>query len=251
MRGYDKSGNRKWVAYALTCTNCGIIIRSQYYKQNLTKKQLEKEQDKELMTRHPALPDLRPIELKKIEKEIDRVHRMHVKKRKLRRIKYIKDFAESKMTRDEIIHRKNIRLMTKWYEDDITCYPALKSILRRIWDPKVVDEFLAVRPTFDEMVEVLWYHPLDRHSTKRANHMRGAIVKPDNYGRQMIWETGYRPHPKYPGTWSKNVDPNKIGMYEQLVIWEAEDRMELMQYIIKKHHESKIKVVTVPSLPSR
>jgi hypothetical protein len=65
--------------------------------------------------------------------------------------------------------------------------------------------------------------------------VRGAIVKPDNYGRQSIWEKGYRPNPKHPDSWSKNLDPNKIGMYEQLVIWEVEDRMELMQYIIKKN----------------
>jgi uncharacterized C2H2 Zn-finger protein len=259
IRGPDKKGNWGSFAYGLTCIGCGVVIRSKYYKRNLTKKQLEKQDDIELVMR-PSLPDLRPLERtddnsELSQQEIDYKHKISLIKTRLERIKYSNQFANSPMSHDELKHRKNIRSMTKQYNDDCICYPILKNILRKIWNPNLVKIFLLVRPTFDEMVEVLWYYPLQRKNIKRANGVRGTILNPKDYGQKLMLDPShdklepdkknYTPHPDKPHTWKLNMEPDKIGEYEKLVIEEAKGRMELMEFIIQRHNGSKIKVNVV------
>jgi hypothetical protein len=217
---------------------------------------LDKQTDKELMMRR-SLPDLRPTEqIKNIDsnqnlsqEEIDYKNKISLIKRKIKHMKY-KELRKTKMSSEEMIQRKSIRSMTKMYKDDCTCYPVLKDMI--YWDPKLVDRFLADRPTFDEMNEVLWYYPLDRHSINRANKVRGYILDPEDFGYKLKLDPShdqhepdkkyYIPHPKKPWTWKLNTDPYKIGEYEKLVIEEAGARMEIMEFVIQKHKENSLKI---------
>jgi len=240
IRGYNKRGKQVTIPWGLACENCKAVIR-QPYKRNLT----EKQRDKQISM--PKLPfrilnEETTITNQKLSKEeIEIMRRKRIKEMKIRRRKQ-PELVDPQISRREKIHTRNIKSMNKMYKDDCICYPVLKKMIN--WDPKLVERFLAIRPTFEEMTEVLSWYPLCRVDVRRANKVRGMIDDPEKYGflKRDLSHNYYIPHPKKPHTWKHNLDPNKIGEHEKLIIGEADGRMALMEVIIRKHLESKIKV---------
>ena len=243
IRNYDQRGNQKVVPWGLVCENCGVIIK-QAYKHNPTKKQIDKRMSM------PKLPftildeetnTATTTNQKLSKEEFESRHLRRLKELKIRRSKE-KESANAQNSRLFKATRNRIKALNKIYKDDCICYPLLKKMIN--WDPKLVERFLANNPTYTEMVEVLDYGDLYRNTIRRANKYRGWITDPDNSSQLIIDPSHkvYRPHPKKPHTWKLNMDPNKIGEFEKQVINENEGRMELMQYIIRKHLESKVEV---------
>jgi hypothetical protein len=173
IRDYDERGNQKWTAWGLICENCGVVIK-QPYKHNPTKKQRDKRMSM------PKLPfkilnedaATRTTNQKLSKEEIDSRHRKFLKERKIRQMKQ-KEAASAQMGRLEKKARNKVKALNTIYKNDRLHCPGLKG--RIIWDEKLVERFLAIRPTYEEMVEVLDYPPLYRNTVRRANKRRGGL----------------------------------------------------------------------------
>ena len=228
-RDYDEQGNRTWILRFLECPSCGVVIKLPY-KHNPTKKQRDK-----LMSR-PKLPkilnekenlDLH-LEAPKSKEEIEHACFQHTKvirskQIKTREIQYVIGPEEKK-------HRAKIKALNKMYKNDEKHRPRLKGKIN--WDAKLVERFLDIRPSLYEMWEVVNWPPLYRYNNKKANRNRGRIPDPEKFGY-------VKSDPDY---FTKTPDPNKLGDWEKMVIDEAQGRMEYMESIIRKCHESKIQV---------
>jgi hypothetical protein len=231
IRDYDKKGKQRFVAWGLTCQHCGETWR-QPYRHNPTRiqkdKQIEMERMDEGLQSKPESQD-----------EIERKHKEFLIQRKLRRIEYKLKELEldyNPITPHEKTYQGKIKSLNTIYRNDCRCYPILKNIIN--WDKKLVEKFLNVRPTFDEIHVVLYWSPLYRYNNKKANSRRGWIPHPYKFGSVILDPShNYIPHPQKPHTWRLNSDPNKMGKFEKLVIEEAKGRMWAMKNIIEKHRK--------------
>ena len=234
-RGYNKKGNRTSILRALECPSCGVIIKLPY-KHNPTKRQRDK-----LMSM-PKLPKIlsekENFQIKSKE-EIERDFWKWTKDRKIRKIQG-RVAKNAKLSRKEKQYRQKVRALKTMYKNDEKDCPRLKGKVN--WDPNLVEKFLGVRPTYYEILELLYWPPLRRDNNKWANKYRGYIPyfdeKPENFG--YIGRD-----PDYFNLKNKPVilhDPNKLTRFEKVVIEEAQGRMDYMQIVIRKYHASKIKV---------
>jgi hypothetical protein len=127
------------------------------------------------------------------------------------------------------------------YKNDEKCCPRLKGKIN--WDNNLVERFLDIRPSYDEMFEMLNWPPLHRYNNKMANRRRGWIPDPDKFGYIKYDHDCY--NIKWYEFWGKSpglINLHELSEWEKLVIEEAKGRMEYMGKRIKKHLESKIQV---------
>jgi hypothetical protein len=211
IRGPNKKGNQHFIPWGLTCQNCAEIWR-QAYRHNPTKIQKDKQIEDDNNDHNKAESESK--------EEIERKHAQFITQKKLRLIKYKnKELDDIPVNRKEEAYRKKIKALNGMYKNDIKHCKPLKDHIK--WNEKLVERFLAVRPTYWEIDEILNWPPLRRNNNRYANLNRGYIPNPKNWG--------YLKHDKH--------DPDIIGEFEKLIIEEAKGRMQTMEDIIKKYHE--------------
>jgi hypothetical protein len=175
----------------------------------------------------------------KSEEEIEREYLQGTKEIELKRIRTRE--VQNVVSHEEKKFRAKIKAFNTMYKNDEKYCPRLKGKIK--WDRKLVERFLDIRPSQDEMFAMLNWPPLHRYSNKKANRRRGCIPHPDHFGYikydndcyNIKW---YELRGKSPGL----INPNELSEFEKLVIDEAQGRMEYMENIIKKHLEYEIQV---------
>ena len=214
----DEKGRRTWALRVLECPSCGVLIK-------LPHKYVTKKQNNSI----PALPKILS-EKEPLESTRD-VELMRIRTKEVQQV----------IGREEKKYRAKIRAFNTMYKNDEKYCPRLKGKIN--WDPKLVERFLDIRPSYDEMFGMLNWPPLHRYDNRRANKRRAWIPDPDKFGyikydHDCYNIKGYEAWGKHPGI----IDLNKLSEFETLVITEAQGRMEYMDNIIKKHLQSNIQV---------